>query len=162
MNKNQISIIYKILSKIDNPNFETLKNTLNVKDEFENFELDVSSLENLHAIIQESSSLDEVLEVVNPSKKATKISTGDVNIAKTAKEDRKKILKDESRAMNYHLYISDYQIVGERTATALAKKVNSFMKDGWVPWGGSSFGHPGAGLMKIPDSHFQAMVKFKY
>tara|TARA_B110000003_G_C16468567_1_gene464747 strand:+ start:120 stop:608 length:489 start_codon:yes stop_codon:yes gene_type:complete len=162
MNKTQITIIYKVLSKIDNPNFESLVNTFAVQDAFNDFKLDVSSLRNLHEVIKDSSSLDDVLEIVNPSKKTTKISTGDVKLAKKSKDDKKRALKDEAKAMNFHLYISDYQIVGERSAYALQSKVKSFMKSGWVPWGGSTFGHPGAGLMKVPDSHFQVMVKFKY
>jgi len=162
MNKTQITIIYKVLSKIDKPNFESLVNTFAIQDEFNNFKLDISSLKNLHEVIKDSSSLNEVLEIVNPSKKTSKISTGDVKLAKKSKDDKKRALKDEAKAMNFHLHISDYQIVGERTSYALQTKVKAFMKDGWVPWGGSTFGHPGGGLMKVPDSHFQVMVKFNY
>lgn len=163
MNKNQISILYKVLSRLQNADYQSLVNTFKDQEDFKGFKLDEKSLKNLHEIIRESNSLEEVLQSVNPSKKKkTEVTQSDVKAVKKSQTDRKKSLKEEAKALNIHEYISDYQVVGERSPWALQKKVKSFMKDGWVPWGGSTFGHPGGGLVKVPDSHFQAMVKFKY
>lgn len=163
MNNHQITIIYKVLSRLDKADYQSLVNTFEVQDDFKGFKLDETSLKNLHEIIKESNSVEEVIQVVNPSKnKKREITQSDVKTIKKSQTDRKKSLKEEAKALNIHEYISDYQVVGERTSIALGQKVKSFMKDGWVPWGGSTFGHPGAGILKVPDSHFQAMVKFKY
>ena len=68
MNNHQITIIYKVLSRLDKADYQSLVNTFEVQDDFKGFKLDETSLKNLHEIIKESNSVEEVIQVVNPSK----------------------------------------------------------------------------------------------
>ena len=96
MNNHQITIIYKVLSRLDKADYQSLVNTFEVQDDFKGFKLDETSLKNLHEIIKESNSVEEVIQVVNPSKnKKREITQSDVKTIKKSQTDRKKSLKEE-------------------------------------------------------------------
>ena len=70
-------------------------------------------------------------------------------------------MRDQAALSNIYLQISDYQIVGSKNRYDLQHKVKTAMSSGWKPLGSMSVYHPGANIGGVPESFFQAMVKFK-
>tara|TARA_A100001035_G_C27727022_1_gene474902 strand:+ start:677 stop:1195 length:519 start_codon:yes stop_codon:yes gene_type:complete len=172
-----------MIEEILKVSYLTLKNQKSgnfkiVKEELEMLGIEFTEDDLLIAfqIAQESSSIKEAIDksqnsnenLVKKAKKNIKDNETETIKAKNKKkeeEDRrlneKRLIDDKADAFNHLKNIKDYKICGSTTSIGLQKEVRQAIQQGYVPYGGVSTYNPGGKLGGVPDSFFQAMVRFK-
>tara|TARA_B110000858_G_scaffold118639_1_gene135356 strand:- start:1930 stop:2454 length:525 start_codon:yes stop_codon:yes gene_type:complete len=169
-----LKVAYPNLKIVKNGNFKSIEDDLNLLG----IEYSEEDLIKAFAIASSSNSIDEALSTVDnidseaivkvktrmeSEKKAEKIKQEKIKQEKVEKnklQERKKLIKEQANASNYLKAISGYKVIGAKDEWSLDSKVTNAMKSGWIPYGGLSTYNPGGKLGGVPNSFFQAMVKF--
>lgn len=173
-----LKVAYPNLKIVKNGNFKTIEDDLNLLE----IEYSEEDLIKAFAIASSSNSIDEALSSLDTidseaivkvktkmesDKKAEKIKQEKIKQEKIEKnksqekeKERKRLIKEQANASNYLKAISGYKVIGAKDEWSLDTKVKNAMKSGWIPYGGLSAYNPGGKLGGVPNSFFQAMVKF--
>lgn len=110
--------------------------------------------EGLDSLLEAREIYFENIESIPPKERATRQRASSSKPTTTTK------VKKPSKGLSYKpSNIIDYTIVAGKSYYEVTEKVKKNLKSGWVPQGGFTFGYPGAGILKVPDFYFQAMVK---
>ena len=172
-----------MIEKILKVAYLTLKNQKSgdfkiVKEELEILGIEYTENDLLIAfqIAQESSTIKEAIDksqntnenLVKKAKKNIRDNEIEVKKAKNKKKEEedkrlneKKLIDAQAEAFNHLKNIENYKICGSTSSRGLESEVSKAMQQGYVPYGGVSTYNPGGKLGGVPDSFFQAMVRFK-
>lgn len=167
-----IKISYITLNKVKSGNFKS------VKEELDILSIDYSDNDLLIAyhLSKKSNSIEDALNLlanssedlakeaekkINEEKLNAVIEKKDKAEEKRREELEKNKIKDQAKAFNYLKNINGYVVCGGKSPSELERDVIKKMNLGYVPYGGVSTYNPGGKLGGVPDSFFQAMVRFK-
>jgi hypothetical protein len=167
-----IKVSYLGLKKVKSGNFKSVIDELDMLG----IKYSEDDLMAAYQISQESESIEGAIKLIKSGsedfikkaknflvveKEKEQILIKEKEETKRAKKEREKDIQEQAQAFNYLKNITSYKICGAKSMYDLESEVQKAIQSGYVPYGGLSIYNPGGKIGGVPDSFFQAMVRFK-